>query len=137
MDIVRPRIGDLALLVYRECVCGEWCATGEGAGSPLCGRCGRRMVAFSVRDRDARRERGLGFVAFLTQESGAVGVIAKVRGFLGIREAGWAHGGYLDADRHYPADEVRDWLVERNVPTEAQFDSHSEDAPNRPPWEAE
>ena len=35
----RPEVGEWSVLVYRECVCGFWCATGEGSRAPLCPDC--------------------------------------------------------------------------------------------------
>lgn len=46
-------------LVYRECPCGEWCATCEGSYAPRCGVCGEAMLPF----RENRRDNGLGFYA--------------------------------------------------------------------------
>lgn len=90
------RLGDLHLLVYRECPCGRWCATGEGAHAPKCVNCDGYFVPGGGPRRDERgpmfgadmdesmRLRRLSFVAFLTIEQGAVSMLARVRRFLGL-----------------------------------------------------
>lgn len=73
---MRPMIGVPTLLVYRECYCGEWCATGEGALAPVCSACGGRMLPAgsggnepgSVAAHEYRRVNGLGFRAALANE---------------------------------------------------------------------
>jgi hypothetical protein len=84
---LRPLIGAETLLVYRECACGNWCATGEGAFAPRCGTCGEEMYPAGtavnkdgipqfgdVNDRtDQRRIRGLAFRAVLANECALVG----------------------------------------------------------------
>lgn len=68
----RPLIGVETLLVYRECFCGNWCATGEGATAPICSECGGRMLPGTAPDavdpREYRRVHGLGFRAKLANE---------------------------------------------------------------------
>jgi hypothetical protein len=85
--MIRPSIGVETLLVYRECACGNWCATGEGAMAPLCGECGEQMWPAGtavdaegvpqfgdVEDRtEQRRMRGLAFRAVLANEIALVG----------------------------------------------------------------
>jgi hypothetical protein len=78
-----PPFGVPILLVYRECPCGRWCATGEGAHHPVCENCGGYYVPgggphrepdtsegpgetpmygpIDGDGREARRYRGLGF----------------------------------------------------------------------------
>lgn len=92
-------IGSLTLLVYRECPCGKWCATGEAAPAPMCEECGGYFVpgggphneamfgkieATGGSYAESRQIRGLAFIAFLTSESGAVTAIAKVKRMLGL-----------------------------------------------------
>lgn len=90
----RPRLGDLQLLVYRECPCGNWCATGENSTAPKCEACDGYFVPgggprdgepMFGRDRgEAMRMRRLGFIAFLTVETGAVRTLARLRKLLGL-----------------------------------------------------
>lgn len=97
------RLGELQLLVYRECPCGRWCATGEGALAPYCRHCRGYYVPagmaevdgrplFGVDEVENRRLRGLAFVAFLTSEVRAVGLLQRFRGLLGL-------DGLLDRER--------------------------------------
>lgn len=66
---LRPRIGIEVLLVYRECPCGEWCATGEGSTAPICRLCGGEMCPVTTGETgDYRRRYGLGFRAALANE---------------------------------------------------------------------
>lgn len=118
--MTRPQIGGLTLLVYRECPCGSWCATGEGARHPVCPDCGGRFVPgggssaegplFGSSSAEAREIRGLAFVAFLTAEIPAARLLARVQRWLGL----WTDWGptaelhgpgpyYTDAERERAA----------------------------------
>ena len=55
-------------MVYRECPCGDWVCTAEGAPAPICNGCGGYYVPASV----DRAERGLAFVGYLIAERDAV-----------------------------------------------------------------
>lgn len=89
------KIGELTLLVYRECPCGRWCATPEGAHAPMCGACGGYYVPAGTAEEkglpmygrtlsEQRRMRGLAFVGLLTLEMGAVTMLSRARHWLGL-----------------------------------------------------
>lgn len=89
----RPRIGQPTLLVYRECPCGDWCATGEGAVAPQCTNCdglylppGGTVESPTTHDDwvESRRYRGLGFFASLCSEQGAVHLVSKALQDMGL-----------------------------------------------------
>jgi hypothetical protein len=93
-DLSRPRVGVPTFLVYRECPCGNWLCTGEGASAPACAACGGRFMpgggppGMYGDPRDdgiqSRRRRSLAFVGILTNEAGAVRLVHRIRGFLGL-----------------------------------------------------
>lgn len=101
----RPAVGEWVLLVYRECVCGFWCATSEGSRAPKCPECDLPIP---------HPDRGegpwspdvptgaLGFAAQLLDETGgdvtAVGEVTR-HGRRGVNEP--------PADRHYDPASVR------------------------------
>ena len=44
MRVPKPSKGQRRLLIYRECECGDWLATHEGAIAPRCGDCGGEFL---------------------------------------------------------------------------------------------
>jgi hypothetical protein len=125
---MRPRLGEKILLVYRECLCGEWCATGEGAVAPLCPQCGRRMVPPGGPPGDDRgeyrREHGLGFAGTLEREREAIKGI-PMRG-------SWESG---NPSPHYDPEALKRRL-EGWSPTEPVWEPYDFDnTTGGPPWE--
>lgn len=101
-SMTRPTIGGVVGLVYRECPCGDWCATGEGAHAPLCADCGGAYMPAGVGDPDVgpqfyetfeecRRERSLGFVALFTNEIQGFALVGKIHRLLGLTSARMNH----------------------------------------------
>ena len=58
-----PKFERLVGLVYRECPCGQWCATQQGGFPPLCAYCGKKFMP------PAQDNRRLGFVAKFCMDS--------------------------------------------------------------------
>jgi hypothetical protein len=110
-DLSRPRVGAPTFLVYRECPCGNWLCTGEGASAPSCGACGGYFMPgggppgmYVTSDPDdngiqSRRRRSLAFVGMLTNEAGAVSLVHRIRGFLGFYGPGGRHDLTLASER--------------------------------------
>lgn len=90
-------------LVYRECPCGAWCATGEGERAPLCGHCGHPMLTAS--EPDAR----LAFEATLRFERATVEALIK-RG--GVGRGGHTEVRNLDPDALREQAQLRGWNQE-------------------------
>lgn len=137
----RPVVGQLSLLVYAECICGAWCAFGEGGPLPICGGCGRRMVPgggapgqFGPLDDQGRemepgfgrRHRSLGFVAFFTNEIQGVNILSRIRQALGL----WH--GMIHAPEHrapyFTASEIAGSLQSAGFTTDPVWEGP-------PPWE--
>lgn len=136
MSFLRPEIGEVTLLVYRECACGWWCATGEGAVAPICPSCGRSAMPlgggkgqFVHGDgKSGRYHRGLGFVAFFTNEMRAVSLIGKVKQFLGISPATNPHLSVpMERGPYATESEITSQLDDREMPIEPLWES-------MPPW---
>lgn len=130
-----PKIGEPVLLVYRECDCGWWCATGEGAVAPVCPCCGRNAFPLGGVGRftDAsgedigRRNRGLAFAGFLTSEMNAVELIHKVWKFL---RGPWPMTEAHETPRTEPyavAGEITDIAKRSGLPVDRLWGS-------TPPW---
>jgi hypothetical protein len=106
-DLSRPRVGTPTFLVYRECPCGNWLCTGEGASAPMCGACEGHFVPGGgppgmYGDGDpmqSRRRRSLAFVGMLTSEAGAVSLVHRIYGFLGLYGGGVKHDLTLASGR--------------------------------------
>lgn len=90
-----PDFDERTLLTYRECMCGWWCATGEGDVAPICPCCGRSVMPASI----GSTER-LGFSAVLVQE----------------REAVARGNGPGRDERHFDPAEIGEDLMERGLP---------------------
>jgi hypothetical protein len=104
--MAKAALGEMQLLVYRECPCGRWCATAENGLAPMCDACGGFYVPGGGRREgepqfgnsfgESRRLRRLAFVGFLTLEMGAVKTVAKWQRLLGLT---WAME--IDGEKEY------------------------------------
>lgn len=140
MSAFRPSVGQVALFVYRECACGSWCLTGEGAFPPLCGGCGRRMMPLGTAKMDdgrprfgsdfqeQRRIRGLGVVGLFTNEIAASGLLGKFRKMLGLFDAETHQTFYGYHREPYAAERE----IEMSLPPDCPKDRVWE---GKPPWE--
>lgn len=119
-----PGVGRLTVLVYRECPCGRWCATGEGVEAPVCSACGGWYLPgggpqgqFGSTDGSdpsfGRRTRGLGFAAVLMGEQVAVALARRVReGLWGKEVPAFAAEESGRPARYYSEREVAGRMVE-------------------------
>lgn len=104
-----PQLAAPTLLVYRECVCGWWCATGEGSSAPICPECGGFAVpGGGPRGRygptpdtsvphTGRRLYGLAFAAILGSEVEIMKPVSRFAAMFGFRAA----LGRERTERHY------------------------------------
>jgi hypothetical protein len=108
------------LLTRVECLCGRSAAIPEGGYFPLCGRCGRRMVAPATTDR-------VNYVSEPLETTEAV------------RRHVASEDGYAGHVRVYPDETLIAVLTERDWPIEPQpwpkVDSPDGVRYATPPWE--
>lgn len=118
----RPDIGSVALLVYRECKCGAWCATGEGEVAPICA-CGGRYLpgggppgmygrTDGADHHEVRQLRRLGFTALFGYETAMSRLVGRLSQWMGLQASlgggAWSLGHFQGDGhgRYFSADEV-------------------------------
>lgn len=107
---LRPQKGVPTLFVYRECPCGDWVLTGEGAIAPICPACGGRYVPgggptdavlplYGRSHAESREIRGLGVIGYLGQEIPLARLVASLRATLGLAGPESSEPHFTEAER--------------------------------------